>query len=58
MLTKREKAIEYLNKQKNIEVQMLKDMKNYIKSTDKKYDKLKRNHVEIIDIIDYILIRL
>lgn len=57
-MTKREKAIAYLTKQRDIELQMMKDMKNYISSTDKKYAKLKRNHVETIELIDYILMRL
>lgn len=54
----RKKAIEFIEKQKHIELQMLWDMKNYVNKKDKKYDKLKQNHLDKITILDYILLKI
>lgn len=57
-MTKQEKAIAYLMKQRDIEVQMLNEMKNYIKSTDKDYNKIREAHIEQIRLLDYMIARL
>lgn len=57
-MNKQERAIAYLMKQRNIEIQMLNEMKNYIKSTDKDYNKIREAHIEQIRLLDYMIARL
>ena len=54
----RKKAVQLIEKQKEIEMQMLWDMKNYINKKDKKYDRLRQNHLDRISILDYILMKI
>ena len=57
-MTKKQKAILYLEKQREIYIQMRADMKDYIKPREKGYAKLKDSYTEKINIIDYILLRI
>lgn len=57
-MTKKQKAISYLEKQREIYIQMRADMKDYIKPNEKAYTKLKDSYTEKINIIDYILLRI
>lgn len=57
-MTKQQKAISYLEKQRDIYIQMRSDMKNYIRPNEKRYVKLRDSYTEKINIIDYILLRI
>ena len=57
-MTKQQRAIAYLMKQRDIEVQMLNDMKNYIKSTEKDYNKIRQAHLDQIELLNYAITRL
>ena len=59
MLTQMKKeAIKLIEKQRQAEIQMMADMKYYIDRSDKKYYKLKKNHIDRISILDYILMKI
>ena len=51
----KKEAIALIEKQREAEIQMMSDMKNYIDRKDKDYYKLKKNHIDRISILDYIL---
>jgi len=57
-MTKQQKAIALLEKERNKEVIMMNNMSSYIDKKDKRYNKLKRNHIERIDLLDYIIMRI
>ena len=57
-MTKKQKAISYLEKQREICIQMRADMKNYMRPNEKGYVKIRNGYTEQINIIDYILLRI
>ena len=57
-MTKQQRAIAYLIKQRDIEVQMMNNMKNYIKSTAKEYNKIRKAHLNQIELLNYVITRL
>ena len=56
-MTKREKAIQYLENRRNILQQMLQNLKNY-NLNEKLYNKVRREYVEEINLLDYIILKL
>lgn len=52
-MTKRQKLIKYLENQRDIEIQMLSDVKNYMDVDDRRCSKFKRRFIEKIDLIEY-----
>ena len=57
-MTKQQRAIAYLIKQRDIEVQMMNDMKKYIKSTAKEYNKIRKAHLNQIELLNYVITRI
>lgn len=55
---RRKMAIEYLQKDREIQVQMLKEINNYMNPKDKNYKKIKQGIIDRINAIDYILMRI
>lgn len=56
-MSKREKAIQYLENKRNILQQMLQNLKDYDLS-EKLRSKIKREYAEEINLLDYIIINL
>lgn len=54
----KKEAIKLIEKQRQAEIQMMADMKYYIDRSDKKYYKLKKNHIDRISVLDYILMKI
>lgn len=57
-MTKQEKAIVLLEKQRDMEMVMMNNMPTYIDKKDKRYKKLKRGHIERIGLLDYIIMKI
>jgi len=55
---KRKEAILLIEKQIEAEETMLKQMKTYIRSNDKNYNRIKQNHIDRISVLSYIKVRL
>ena len=56
-MTKREKAIQYLENRRNILQQILHNLKNY-NLNEKLYNKVRREYAEEINLLDYIILKL
>lgn len=57
-MSKQQKAIALLEKERDKEMVMMNNMPTYIDKKDKRYNKLKRNHIERIDLLDYIIMKI
>lgn len=57
-MNRKEKAVHMLEKRREINIQMRDNMKDYIRSNDKRYTKLRDNYNDEIRTIDYILLRI
>ena len=55
---RRQEAIQLINKQIELEEQMLRQMNNYIKSDEQDYNRIKQNHIDRISVLSYIKVRL